>query len=139
LNIKRKYPKQIKYLKNKDASVYTKPSENLKSFVNQRIRWASKSTRYTDFFVNFVGIIVLLTNLALFVIFLGVIFQVLDWKLFLLLLTVKSIVDFPLLFVVSKFFSKQKFLFLFLPLQIIYFFYVVIIGVLSFFVKSRWK
>lgn len=139
LNIKRKYPRQIKYLKNIDAVVFTKPSSSLKSFVNQRIRWASKSTHYNDFFVNFVGIIVLLLNLALFVTFFGAIFQVLAWKLFLLLLITKSIADFPLLFVVSKFFSKQKLMFLFLPLQIVYFFYVVIIGIMSFFVKFRWK
>ena len=139
LNVKKKYPKQIMFLKDTDSVVYTKSSENLKSLINQRIRWASKSLHYKDFYVNSVGIIVLLTNLTLFITFFGAIFQFLDLKFFIFIFIVKIFADLPLLSFVSKYFSKLKLLVLFLPLQFIYFFYVIIISTFTLFVKYKWK
>ncbi|MBN2891517.1 MAG: glycosyltransferase [Bacteroidales bacterium] len=139
LNIKKRYPNQIKYLKHKDAIVTTKPTENIKQFVNQRIRWASKSAFYKDFFVNFTGIIVFVMNISVLSAFIGAILKLFSWDYFLLFFTAKTIVDFPLLFTVSKFYSMRRLMFLFLPLQIIYPIYVVVIGFLSFFVKTKWK
>ena len=139
LNIKKKYQRQIKFLKNRNALVYTESSKNFKSFVNQRIRWASKSFYYSDFFVNFVGIIVFLANFTLFITLFGAIFQLLSWKLFFVLFLFKFLADFPLLFIVTKYFSKLSLLFLMIPLQFFYFFYVVMISFFTLFVKYKWK
>ncbi|RZL39816.1 MAG: glycosyltransferase, partial [Pedobacter sp.] len=43
-----KYPDKIGFLKNREAIVYTHAKENLSSFIQQRKRWASKSTRYKN-------------------------------------------------------------------------------------------
>ena len=60
------YAKSIKakilFLKNKDAIVYTNPVHSLKSFVFQRVRWASKSKGYKDKFTLVVAWIVFLTS-----------------------------------------------------------------------------
>ena len=44
--IQSKYPDKIRYLKDPAAIVSTVPAENIKAFLNQRIRWASKISHY---------------------------------------------------------------------------------------------
>ncbi|MEA3451434.1 MAG: glycosyltransferase, partial [Bacteroidota bacterium] len=56
-NINKKYHRKVKYLKNKHAIVTTKPAKNLSVFFNQRIRWASKTKYYKQFFVLFSGFV----------------------------------------------------------------------------------
>ncbi|HEY2726045.1 MAG TPA: glycosyltransferase, partial [Parafilimonas sp.] len=46
--IKMSYPTNIGYLFSDDAIVTTAPMPDWKSFLNQRIRWASKATSYKD-------------------------------------------------------------------------------------------
>ena len=43
-----KYPQDIGFCKSQDALVYTHAKPNLKEFISQRKRWASKSTRYKN-------------------------------------------------------------------------------------------
>ncbi|WP_444793589.1 glycosyltransferase [Saccharicrinis sp. GN24d3] len=57
--------KEIRFLKNKDSIVETFPQKKMKDFLKQRVRWASKSKGYTDFFTLFVAWLVFLTNLML--------------------------------------------------------------------------
>ena len=46
--INKKYPNSIVFLKNKDAVAYTDSPASFSEFVNQRIRWTSKSSRHAD-------------------------------------------------------------------------------------------
>lgn len=46
--IKQAFPAGISYLKSKDVIVQTAPMHSLSDFMNQRIRWASKSDKYND-------------------------------------------------------------------------------------------
>ena len=46
--IQKIYPGRIQYLKSANVVVQTQPSETLKDFINQRIRWASKADKYPD-------------------------------------------------------------------------------------------
>lgn len=43
-----RFPGSIGFLKHRDAIVYTHAKHNLNSFIQQRRRWASKSTKYKD-------------------------------------------------------------------------------------------
>lgn len=43
-----RFPGSIGFLKHRDAIVYTHAKHNLHSFIQQRRRWASKSTKYKD-------------------------------------------------------------------------------------------
>ena len=62
LNIKKKYPTEIQFLKSKDAVVKTKSEESFKNFISQRKRWASKSGNYKD--VEFAVLIIIYLSLA---------------------------------------------------------------------------
>lgn len=139
LNIKKKYKSSIKFLKNKDAIVRTSAKKTIKGFYKQRIRWASKSKFYDDFFVNFTGALVFITNLLIFGFAIFSFFIPEGLKMLLILFSLKIIADFPLLLSTSIFYGNTRLMFLFLPLQIIYFFYVFSVGLLSFFVKVKWK
>ncbi len=139
LNIKKKYPDSIKYLKNKNFYVSTKPAENFKSFINQRIRWTSKSPYYKDFFVNFVGITIFLTNLAIIISLAMSIFNKSFLLYFFIIFSTKLISDFFLLYLFSCYYKFKKLMIYYLPTQIIYPFYVLLIGLLSLFIKPKWK
>ncbi len=49
-----RFPNQICFLKNKNATVLTHAKSDLKSFFQQRIRWASKSSSYQEFQITFI-------------------------------------------------------------------------------------
>ena len=62
-----KYDNKIGFLKNTDAIVYTRAKTKLKDFIQQRKRWASKSTRYKNKAIVLLGLIVWLFNLSIIV------------------------------------------------------------------------
>jgi len=139
LAIKNRYPKSIKFLKSFEAVVYTKPQSNLKSFINQRLRWTSKSRAYKDLLLIITSLLVFTTNFSLAITFLIGLFnlKILIW--FAILFIFKSLADFVILYLSSKFFRIKKILKLFLPLQFLYFWYVTIIALFGNFVKFTWK
>ncbi len=137
-NIKRKYRNTVRFLKSKSATVVTKPVANIKDFFNQRIRWASKVKHYTDFFTLIVGFITLMMNLFLFFGFCYGIVKI-DFSYFFISFVFKFFVDFFLLLAVSSYFKQERLMWLYLPLQLVYFQYVVLVSVLSIFVKYVWK
>ncbi|MBN2662266.1 MAG: glycosyltransferase [Bacteroidales bacterium] len=139
LNILKKHPKSIKFLKNPKAIVKTYAQPNLKSFYNQRIRWSSKTKYYKNFNIYFTGISVLLLNIMLFILFILTISGVFSVLKFILLILFKLIIDFPLLFITSKFADNRKLLLLSPFLQLFYFMYITLIGIFSFFSKYNWK
>lgn len=60
-----KYGNKIGFLKNHDAIVYTQAKPTLREFIQQRKRWASKSTRYKNKSIIVLGILVWLFNLSI--------------------------------------------------------------------------
>ena len=139
LKVKRKYPKQIKFIKSYKATAFTEAQPTFRDFVNQRIRWTSKSKVYKDLDLLLTSFTVLTTNLLLFVLLILSFFMPELWQIFLFVFIIKSIPDFILLFLTSKFFRIQKLLIYFLPLQFLYFFYIVFIGIIGNFSQFSWK
>lgn len=45
-SLSQKYPRGIRFVKSKEATVHTKPSKSLASFARQRLRWAAKWKHY---------------------------------------------------------------------------------------------
>lgn len=66
-SIKKKYPNNIGYLKNKDVLVQTKSQETWKAIIEQRIRWASKNKQQKDGYLLSLGATILCTNLFLII------------------------------------------------------------------------
>lgn len=57
------FKEKITFLAHQDAVVYTQAKENLNAYLNQRIRWASKSKSYNQVMVKIVALLVLNINL----------------------------------------------------------------------------
>lgn len=118
LTLKKSHKDQILFLKSKKAIVCTEPEKTFLNYLTQRKRWASKSTRYKDFDIIFVSIIVLLMNVSLLLnLLLAILSSCFLWT-FLLQLLLKSISDLIFLSTTSFDFKQQKLLRYFIPTQI---------------------
>ena len=134
-----KYEGNIGFLKNEDAVVYTHPKATLKEFIQQRKRWASKSTRYKNKSIIVLGVCIWLFNLSILInigvgLFIGFYF-----KLALLQLLAKMLVECLFLYDVTTF-AKRKSLLILLPvLNVLHILYIVYIGVAGNTGKYNWK
>lgn len=119
--LKEKYgSKAVSYLKHKDVLVTTKSSPHLKTFIEQRVRWAKKTPAYKKPLITLVGVFLLVVNIFLpFSLMVSFIAGITVFPFYILLFT-KCIFDFIYLFSFSTF-TKQEGL-----LQ--YFFYVLFLN-----------
>jgi cellulose synthase/poly-beta-1,6-N-acetylglucosamine synthase-like glycosyltransferase len=130
---------KIKGLLNKHFIVETDATNNCSEFLHQRIRWASKSKFYTGLLLKFLSIIILFQNFLLIFIYSQALLGEKYTNYYIFLLLSKWLIDFILLFLVATFFDRSKSLLYFIPVQIIYPFYIVGVSVASIFLKFEWK
>ena len=133
-----KYPRQVQYLKAKDAIVRTKPLENWKALFQQRLRWASKTVSYQSVFGKDLGAIVFAGNL---VVILGLSFCVMGWLSvpeFGILLGTKFILDTILLYKANRFLTARWMWFLILS-SLVYPFFCVAVALASLNGNYEWK
>ena len=135
----KRFPVRVHYLKSRQAIVATQPMKTWKEFFNQRIRWASKTRFYDDMRIFWVLLLVYLFNFSFLVLLVAGLWLHKLWLYFVLLLIAKTIIEFPFVYSVAKFFKKQsllKYFFFFQPLHIGY---TIIAGWLGQFGKYEWK
>jgi cellulose synthase/poly-beta-1,6-N-acetylglucosamine synthase-like glycosyltransferase len=137
--IKKMYPGKIRFLKSRKAIVKTKSSNTLKEFFIQRARWSSKSTAYNDVFTIFTGGVVAAINIFIVLLIPGLLFYPGLLKPLIILWSIKLIVDFPILAGVAEFMGKARLLWLYVPLQFLYPFYVTASLLLAVFTRTNWK
>ncbi len=130
---------KIHYLKSQKAVVTTNPTTTISSLIQQRLRWASKTSRYDNWFAKGVGLVILLGNLVCIAFIPLVLFNLLSTKIAIALFIIKFSIDFLLLFKSSRFFKQETLLLSYLFSSIIYPFFNVSIAFLSFFKSYRWK
>ncbi len=136
--VKNIFPNKIGFLFSKDAIITTHPMPNWKSFLNQRIRWASKADKFKEKSILGVLVLVYLFNLILFIFpFIALLYHkaILYFIVFLLL---KILIELLFLIPVGKFFNG-KFIQWFVLLQPIHICYTVIAGWLGKFGSYEWK
>jgi poly-beta-1,6-N-acetyl-D-glucosamine synthase len=133
LHSMKKQNSKISWLESQEAIIITDPCSDMKSFFKQRKRWASKSSAYKDTFSIILGIVTFVTILTQAVLFIGAIFDLMLMKAFLIVFILKSIPDFIVLLNTTKRYGRKELLNWFLPSQLIYPFYVLIIAGLSVF------
>jgi len=133
------YPGKIGYLFSPAAIVLTEPMHNWKSFINQRIRWASKATSYDDKRIFWVLLLVYLFNAYLVVLPFVSIFYPPFFAYWLLLLLGKTICELGFMKPVAAFYGMQKMLWWFPVMQPFHITYTVISGWLGKFGKYEWK
>jgi len=109
--ITKKYPNEVHFLKSTNALVSTKPQTTFKDLLSQRIRWATKTSFYSNHFPKFVGIIVILMNFLIIDLTIQSIFDKQLRFLVFLSLIIKLILD-GVLIKKQYSFLKEKFNFL---------------------------
>jgi len=133
------YPKKVKFLKSEEAIVETNTENTWKLFINQQIRWASKSASYKSLFAKFVGIVVFSESLMVLVLGIFTLLFPQFWLTFIIVFTLKIIVDFILIAQTSFFLKSTKSLKHYLIVSLLYPFFIVITGSLSLFKNYEWK
>ena len=136
-----KYDNKIGFLKNADAIVYTRAKPTLTEFIQQRKRWASKSTRYKNKTIVFLGLAVWLFNLSIIV---NAVFALgfpnsLFFQIFGVQLLAKMAIEGIFLYGVTSFFRRKKLLGLQPLISILHIIYIVYIGVAGNSGKYNWK
>ncbi len=139
MKMQKAYPNRIDYLKAKEAIVYTPPQPDLKGFLQQRVRWASKSGKYDDKIMTLVLSFVYLFNLTLFILAIACFFSASAIMISGGMLLIKVVAEMVFLFPVAKFFNKTKQLLYFPFLQPFHIAYIVVAGLMGFVGVYKWK
>jgi len=125
------YPGRIGFLKSSKAIVYTHAKHTLKEFLQQRRRWASKSTKYKDKKVVALAVCIWLFNLSLLVNGALSFYDTYFFKVFALQFLMKYIFEVAFLLPITNFFKRVKLVGLLLllsPMHIVYFVYIGLLG-----------
>lgn len=129
----------IAYLKSAKAAVTTPAQPDWQGFLQQRIRWASKSGKYDDTRLTMVLLLVYLFNLVLLILGIGSFFDpALQFTAF-AILCIKIVAELWFLAPVAKFFNSERVLRYFPLLQPLHIVYIVLAGFLGFIGKYEWK
>lgn len=136
--IQTKFPGKTAYLKDPGAIVSTVPAENIKEFLNQRIRWASKISHYRHPATFLTLALVYLVNACLLILFISCFFYG-HWRWLLIYIAFKTISEYFFVSKVAAFF-QQQFLMKYFPVcQPFHILYTVIAGSFGSFGKYEWK
>ncbi len=137
--INKKFPSRVFYLKSDAAIVDTAAQSSWRAFLQQRIRWASKSTDYEDKRIMAVLILVYFINVGFLIAAIGSIFSSKMAFFALLLLAAKTMIEFPFINQTAVFFAQQSLLPYHILLQPLHICYMVIAGWLGKIGSYEWK
>jgi cellulose synthase/poly-beta-1,6-N-acetylglucosamine synthase-like glycosyltransferase len=135
----KRHPGKVHYLKNRAAIVRTAPMATWKDFIQQRIRWASKSAYFDDHRVLAVLLFIYGFNLLFLVLLIAGFANSSYWWVALGCWLGKTFIEYPFVHSVARFYGEQRllrFFFFFQPLHILY---TISVGALSQFGKYSWK
>jgi cellulose synthase/poly-beta-1,6-N-acetylglucosamine synthase-like glycosyltransferase len=132
-------PNGISYLRSSKAVMSTIAQPDWKSFLQQRIRWASKSGKYNDARLTIILLLVYLFNVMLLVLAIGSFFDHSLQFMAASILAIKIVVELYFLAPVAKFFNNERVLRYFPLLQPLHIVYIVLAGFLGFVGVYEWK
>ncbi len=140
MSIKKKFgAKAIQFLLSEEAIVNTPATPGFKAFIQQRLRWVSKSRGYTDPLLVLSSVMVFLANAWLvFTAFVAMLSSE-YLQLFLILFSFKILIDLPLMFGYNRFQRSTSLLWLFPFMEILNAVYTLLIGIAGNFGKYEWK
>ncbi len=137
--MKKAFPKQIQFLKSKEAIVSTGPQQTWKNVINQRIRWASKTSKQKNIASIFLGILVLLVNISILELPLLMVFNPENLVIYLSLLFFKIITDYVVVQQAAPFFDVKIVFWKFLLQPFVYAVVVLIVVFGSLRGNYTWK
>lgn len=137
--VAQRFPGQIGFLKLYDAVVFTHGKADLKAFLQQRRRWASKSVKYKDKKVVALVVGLWLFNVSLLFNLVAGFFYACFFEIFAMQFLLIFVLELILLYPVTTFFKRRKLLWLLaisIPLYVVYFVYIGLLGNKG---KYHWK
>jgi cellulose synthase/poly-beta-1,6-N-acetylglucosamine synthase-like glycosyltransferase len=137
--IYKKKAEGVKFLLSQNVITETLPMPSWKSFINQRIRWASKADKYDDKRIFTVLACVYLFNLSFLLIPIAAFWYTNVWLLWLILFAGKTFFEMRFLFPVARFYNEAKLLWWFPVMQPFHILYTIIAGWLGKFGTYKWK
>ncbi|TCK65169.1 cellulose synthase/poly-beta-1,6-N-acetylglucosamine synthase-like glycosyltransferase [Winogradskyella wandonensis] len=133
------YKEQVHFLKSEKAIVSTKVTDSLSRYIQQRLRWASKSSRYTLWFPKLLGLIVLLTNLIIVTLIPLYLTGFLTLKTATLLFLVKFGIDLLIIFKTARFYKQEPVLLSYVFVSLLHPFMTIYIALRFPFSRYKWK
>ncbi len=137
--IKQRFPERLGFLFSTEMIVTTAPMPSWKSFINQRIRWASKADSYSEKSIFWVLALVYCFNAFIFFGLIAGIFVNGIYPIILYIVMVKIIVEIIFMIPVAHFFGRTNSLFFFPLMQPFHILYTVIAGWLGKYGTYQWK
>jgi cellulose synthase/poly-beta-1,6-N-acetylglucosamine synthase-like glycosyltransferase len=134
-----RYKNKIGFLKNRDAIVYTQAKPTLDAFIQQRKRWASKSTRYKNKLIIALGVLVWLFNLSIVLNLILGLFNPAYVAVAGTQLLVKVGIELLFLIDVTRFARRSSLLLLLPLLNLMHIVYIIYIGIAGNSGKYNWK
>lgn len=135
----RKLGKKLSCCTAREAMVETFPAKSVCSLIRQRIRWGSKSVNYGIADIQLMAVMVAFTNTLLLLSPLLLFVAPALWTCLLSALVIKGLADFWLLYTITGYTGQRRILWLFLPVSIIYYFYLQVVLMGALFGQSGWK
>ena len=137
--IKKAFPKQVHFLKSKDFIVSTKPQQTWKEVINQRIRWASKTSKQKNIVSILLGMLVFLVNISIIALPFIMLFNSENLLIYTSLLFFKILTDYIILKQAALFFNKEILPWKFLWQPFLYAVIVMLVVLGSFGGNYSWK
>ncbi len=136
-----KYPEGIGFLKQKEATVFTYAKPDVKSFYQQRLRWATKNADYDDLRVLLINAVVFFTCFCFFTSIIFLVFSPLLLGINILIILIgKGVADYFFLSKMSHFFGRKDLMKMFFPSLLMHTTYIFTIGMAANFIKKyEWK
>ena len=130
---------ELHYLKCEQAIVKTNAQSTWGSLIEQRLRWASKTSAYNSSFGKITGLIVLLMNVLTISVIILLLLGCFPLKALFYVLVIKFNIDFYLISKTATFFNQKKVFESYMPSFFIYPFFSVYVAFLSIFKTYNWK
>ncbi len=128
----------VGYLKSRKAIVRTQSQKNWLNLINQRVRWASKTSSYQSEFAEDIALAVLFGNASLVV--LGVLagFQKVGWEFFAIPFLLKFLLDWRVMYSCNQFLRQDRWV---IPIisAVIYPLFTIAVAILSVRGRYSWK
>lgn len=134
-----KYPDDIGFCKSSEALVYTHAKPNLKEFISQRKRWASKSTKYKDKKIVVLGVSIWLFNVLIILTSVLSVFDATCLLVLISVLIIKCLAELLFLIPVTGFVKRKELLFYLPLLSFMHTLYISYIGIAGNSGKYVWK
>jgi glycosyltransferase involved in cell wall biosynthesis len=135
----RKLGRTLTFISNRESIVRTVPQKTLRDFFRQRVRWSSKAGMLKMPDIQFVAVLVSLTNISIFLMPLWIISFSAWWPWLAGAWIVKTLADFLLLFKMTGICGSRSDLKIFLPLSLLYYPYFLVILLGAIWGRPDWK